>query len=144
VRTCTICPWLWGDDMGGPGVNGAGKVTSEGTVVIMTIFKMVEKGAGSVRVRVPRGVWRTRTTPARKRLWPRSCVCPLKQPALIANLRSQFQNGLPFGDYTHKLKSHTHFPDMSIERRHVVVTLDLQLKHWRRTQLVSFTVVSSV
>jgi hypothetical protein len=116
------------------------EVTRKGTVVIMTIFKMVEKG--SVRVRVCRGGGRMRTTPAWKRLWPRSCVCSLKQPALIANLRSHFRTEC-LSATTH-IKSHTHFPTTSIERRHVVVALDVQLEHWRRTQLVSFTVASSV
>jgi len=39
---------------------------------------------------------------------------------------------------------HTHFPYVSVERRHVVVALDSQLKHCRRTRLVGFTPVSSV
>ena len=62
----------------------------------MTIVKLVENG--SVRVRVRRGGGgRTRTTPARKGLRSGSRVCSLKQPALVANLRSQiFQNGMLF------------------------------------------------
>src|SRR6266403_2285846 len=100
---------------------------------------MVE--SGDVRVRVPRGRWRTGTTSARKGLWPWSRMCSLKQPTLIANLQSHFQNSLFGNNYTER---HTHFPDLSIERRHVVVALDSQLKHCRRTRLEGFTLVSSV
>ena len=82
------------------GANGAGKVTSNGTVVIMAIFKMIEKGSVCVRAWV--GGERERTS-AGKRFWPRSSVCSLKQPAIIASLRSQFQNRLLFGGYTHKV-----------------------------------------
>jgi hypothetical protein len=39
---------------------------------------------------------------------------------------------------------HTNFPALSMERRHVVVSVALQLKHWRRIPSPSLILASSV
>jgi hypothetical protein len=66
-------------------------------------------------------------------------MCSLKEPALIAELQSLLDTSYPDDDV-----KHTNFPALSMERRHVVVSVALQLKHWRRIPSPSFILASSV
>jgi hypothetical protein len=79
-----------------------------------------------------------RTASAWKFSWPRIGVRSLKEPAFVAELQPCESSDLE--DHARR----TIFPGYSLERRHVFVSVALQLKQRRCMPLPSFILASSV
>jgi hypothetical protein len=121
------------------GTKGVERMSGRRTAVIMVISDTVESGVHA-RMR-GRGL---RTAPAWKRLWPGNAMRPLEEPTPIAELRACVFSRVYFWKEKKGVWGRTNFPWLSIERRHVVVSTALQLKHWRRMPSPSFILASSV